>query len=161
MVRQRDGDKRIVWSAVALAALMAGIAYAFGIDYASSAGCPSVAITQGFTFVYGDVTVDATPVPPGTVVEARSPRGVTVGCQVVARPGAYDLMYVYGEETVEGTTIPGMRTGETIQFRVAGLAATPVPVLTWSGDWSSHDVALKAYGSLPQSTSIFLPLVTR
>ena len=53
-------------------------------------------------------------------------------------------MYVYGEETVAGTPIPGMRAGEPIAFAVNGVPATPNPVPTWINDWASHQVDLSA-----------------
>jgi hypothetical protein len=125
--------------------VLMGLAWSFGLGGAGLAGvCPTVQNTQKFTFLYGEVTINATPAPPGSVVEARSPRGDTVGCRVVENAGEYPLMYVYGEETVAGTPIPGMREGEVIAFAVDGVPATPSPVPTWTNDKASHQVDLSA-----------------
>jgi hypothetical protein len=63
--------------------------------------------------VYGEVKIAGTAAPAGTVVEARSPRGDTVGCKEVTTPGYYPTMYVYGEDNSQ-PPIPGMRAGETV-----------------------------------------------
>ena len=42
--------------------------------------CPPVANTPAWMIVYGTVTLDGSPAPEGTVVEARSPRSDPVGC---------------------------------------------------------------------------------
>ena len=123
--------------------------------------CPTVPSTQNYTFVYGAVLLDSAPAPAGSIVEARNPRGNTVGCQAIERDGEYGLMYVYGEQTVAGTPIPGMRNGEIVAFRVDGSGATPVPVLTWSNDWNSHLVDLYGHKATPTSTPAYLPLILR
>ncbi len=133
------------WALILGVLVLVGLAWSFGLRHVSSAGvCPPVQNTQKFTFLYGEVAINATPAPPGSVVEARSPRGDTVGCRVVDNAGEYPLMYVYGEETVAGTPIPGMREGEVIAFAVNGVPATPSPVPTWTDDKASHRVDLSA-----------------
>ncbi len=128
-----------------LVGIFLSMARSSSLGLASPAGvCPTVQATQRYTFLYGEVTLNAAPAPLGSVVEARSPRGDTVGCQVVENAGEYPLMYVYGEETVAGTTVPGMRTGEVITFAVNGQPATPNLVPTWANDWASHQVDLSA-----------------
>jgi len=125
--------------------VLVSLAWSFGFRHVGSAGvCPPVQNTQKFTFLYGEVAINATPAPPGSVVEARSPRGDTVGCRVVENAGEYPLMYVYGEEIVAGTPIPGMQEGEIIAFAVDGVPATPSPVPTWTNDRASHRVDLTA-----------------
>ena len=133
------------WALILGLLVLMGLAWSFGLGHARSAGvCPTVQNTQNFTFLYGEVTINATPAPSGSVVEARSPRGDTVGCRVVENAGEYPLMYVYGEETVAGIPIPGMRAGEVIAFAVDGTPATPNPVPTWTNDRASHQVDLSA-----------------
>lgn len=111
--------------------------------------CPTVPATQKYTFLYGSAVLDSLDATPGSVVEARNPRGNTVGCQTVAPAGKYALMYVYGEETVAGTPIPGMRSGESIAFALNGNLATAVPTVLWSNDWASHRVDLNARAPAP------------
>lgn len=106
--------------------------------------CPGIPGTQNYTFVYGQVTVGGSPAPAGAVVMAVNPRGDNVGCIVVAEAGQYPLMYVYGEQTVAGNLVPGMRNGETVAFEVDGVSATADPALAWSNDWASHEVDLAA-----------------
>lgn len=111
--------------------------------------CPPVAPTQYFTFVYGSVQLNSAAAAAGTIVEARSPRGDTVGCAVVESAGLYPLMYIYGEETLGGQTTPGMRTNEAVSFYVDGIAATPSPTFNWVNSWQSTRVDLAATGNTP------------
>lgn len=123
--------------------------------------CPAVQLTQQFSFLYGSVTLDALPAPAGSIVEAKNASGDTVGCQTVTVAGEYPLMYVYGEEIVEETTLPGMRDGELIAFTVNGQPATPAQAMVWRNDWSSHRVDLAAVGVPSASAVIYLPAVIR
>ena len=52
------------------------------------------------------------------------------------------MMYVYGEDSSASPPIPGMREGETVGFRVNGLATTASPLLVWHADAVSHFAAL-------------------
>lgn len=131
---------------VSLASLRATAVFAQGV-------CPPIQNTPAFTIVYGTVTVNGAPAAPGTVVEARSPRGDNVGCFIVADEGDYGGMYVYGEDNTVNPPIPGMRTGESVAFYVNGLAATASPSLAWSNDRDVHQVALSASGALPAAAA--------
>ncbi len=128
----------------------------------SSGTCPTVQNTLDFTIVYGPVTLDGVDAPVGTVVEARGPRGDTVGCFVVDQAGSYGTVYVYGEDTSITPTIPGMRDGEVIAFYVNDSLAEADPQSAWSNDRDFHEVALNAVSSIsPMSPKIYLPLVVR
>jgi hypothetical protein len=122
--------------------------------------CPPVQNTPNFTIVYGTVTINGAAAPAGTVVEARSPRGDTVGCFVIADAGDYGSMYVYGEDTSVDPTIPGMRDGETVDFYVNDVAATANPVLSWSNDRDVHQVDLSAEEATPTHTPTNTPTAT-
>ncbi|CAG0970195.1 hypothetical protein ANRL4_01203 [Anaerolineae bacterium] len=111
--------------------------------------CPTVQNTPYFTIVYGSVTLNGTDAPAGTAVEARSPRGDTVGCFVVNQAGSYGAMYVYGEDTSVLPPVPGMRNGELINFYVEGNPATATPQLTWVNDHDLHQVDLSAVPGPP------------
>ena len=113
----------------------------------ASGVCPTVQNTPSFTIVYGTAALNSQAAPLGTVVEARSPRGDTVGCFVVSTAGQYGTMYVYGEDTSVSPTIPGMRAGETIAFFINSVAASASPALTWSNDLNLHEVNLSATGT--------------
>lgn len=119
--------------------------------------CQPVSNTPFFIIVYGTVTIDGQPAAVGTVVEARNPRGDTVGCFEVTSAGNYGTMYVYGEDNSISPPIPGMRYGEVIAFYVNRVLATAVPTLTWSNDQDLHEVSLSATGTLlthtPTNTS--------
>lgn len=104
--------------------------------------CPVVANTPRFTIVYGNVLIDSSPAPIGTVVEARSPRGDTVGCFEVSTEGVYGTMYVYGEYSSVDPVVPGMRPGETVTFYIGGTLAEADPVLSWSNDQDLHEITL-------------------
>ena len=126
----------------------------------SDQACPPVTATQRFTFVYGAAILNGSPAPMGSVVEARSPRGHTVGCIAVETSGLYPLMYIYGEDTVGGETTPGMRTNETVDFYINGVPATSSPTFTWRDSWASTRVDLAASGDPPTPTSTPTPTKT-
>ncbi len=120
--------------------------------------CPTVQNTLDFSIVYGPVLLDGTDAPVGTVVEARSPRGDTVGCFIVNQAGNYGAVYVYGEDTSITPAIPGMRDSKVIAFYVNDSLAEADPQLVWSNDRDFHQVALDAISS---SSRIYLPLILR
>jgi hypothetical protein len=120
---------------------------------ASSNSCPNVESSLYFTIVYGSVTIDGAPAPTGTVVEARNPRGDTVGCGI-AQDGSYGTFYVYGEDTTVIPSIPGMRKGETITFYVDGQRATASPSLAWVNDHQVHLVDLEVSDLLTTPTVV-------
>lgn len=109
-----------------------------------AATCPPVQNTLKYTIVYGAVTVGGLAAPAGAVVEARNPRGETVGCFEVTEAGEYGAMFVYGEDTSVSPPIPGMRKDEVVAFLVDSAAAVSDPVLTWADDKSGHPVNLAA-----------------
>ncbi len=130
-----------------------------GLAAATGASSCQVTLTPFVSYYYGAVTVAGRPAPMGTVVEALNPRGEVVGCFEMAEEGAYGLMGVYGEDAASSPPIPGMREGETVSFRVAGLPAEPaLPPVTWSGDRDVHEVPL---GSDAQISVLYLPAVRR
>jgi len=100
--------------------------------------------TPYFSDVYGDVAILGEDAPAGTVIEARNPRGETVGCFVVGTAGQYGFMRIYGEDTTATPPIPGMRAGELVEFRVSGAVAFATPLLYWQADSASHRVDLNA-----------------
>ncbi len=100
--------------------------------------------TPYFTDAYGDVAILDQNAPVGTVIEARNPRGETVGCFVVSTAGQYGFMRIYGEDTTATPPIPGMRAGELVAFRVNGAPAVATPLLYWQADYSTHRVDLNA-----------------
>ncbi len=104
--------------------------------------CPDVQNTPLLTLIYGSVVVNGQNAAVGTIIEALSPRGDTVGCFEVTTAGSYGLMYVYGEDTSVTPAIPGMRVGETIAFYVDGTLAVATPELTWMNDKATHEVSL-------------------
>ena len=122
--------------------------------------CPPVQNTPYMTIAYGAVTVDGAPAPVGAVVEARSPRGDTVGCIVVATAGVYPLMQIYGEDVTAAPPIPGMREGETVAFYVDGRPATPSPSLVWHDDKDYHRVDLAVTGPTATPTATWTPTRT-
>jgi len=141
------------WRVILLALVIGLLAAPLWPGQIGHAGvCPPVQNTQKFTILYGSVTINAAAAPAGATVQARSPRGDTVGCQLTQDGGEYPLMYVYGEQTLSGITLPGMRNGEAIQILVAGVPATSTPVQVWANDWSSHQVNLAATVAAPPPT---------
>jgi hypothetical protein len=112
-------------------------------------GCPSVPPTPSFSIAYGTALLEGADAPVGTVVQAVNPRGDVAGCFEVTYAGHYGAMFVFGEDNSVQPPIPGMRPGETIIFRVAGLAASATPTLVWSNDHEVHEVALSASTPVP------------
>ncbi len=107
--------------------------------------------TPYFTDVYGDVAILGQGAPAGTMIEARNPRGDTVGCFVVGTTGQYGFMRIYGEDTTATPVIPGMRAGELVAFRVNGAPAAATPQLYWQADYATHRVDLNAGSITGQS----------
>jgi hypothetical protein len=125
--------------------------------------CPVVQATQRYTFAYGMISVDGSPVAIGAVIEARNPQGQTFGCTVVVNAGEYPLMYIFGTETVGGVSTPGMRPGELVTFVVDGVAATATPLLYWQNQWISHRIDLTVIAlpsPTPTNTPSFTPTAT-
>jgi hypothetical protein len=112
---------------------------------AAEGGCVAP-VTPFFTEVYGSLTIDEAPAPVGTVVQALSPRGDTVGCFTVETAGLYGFVRIYGEDTTATPPIPGMRDGELVTFRVDGALAVATPLFYWHDDKASHRVDLAAGG---------------
>lgn len=102
--------------------------------------------TPYFSEVYGSVIINDQPALAGTVIQAISPRGDTVGCFIVGSQGLYGFMRVYGEDASANPPIPGMRDGELAAFRVNGAPAVATPLLYWHDDHASHWVDLAAGG---------------
>ena len=127
---------------------------------AASGSCPPIQNTPFFTIAYGAVTIGGVAAPAGTVIEARSPRGDTVGCFVVSKAGKYGYMYVYGEDTSVTPPIPGMRNGEVIAFYVDGVESVADPALAWANDMDLHQVALSAQSVEPTLTPTSTPTAT-
>ena len=114
--------------------------------------CPVVPNTPKYTLAAGAVQFDGASAPAGTLVIALSPRGELVGCTEVSVPGHYGAMYIYGEDTSASPSIPGMREGESVGFRVNGLVAVASPVLIWYNDWVVHPITLTATSPTPTPT---------
>ena len=117
-------------------------------------GWCNVRQTPYFTDVYGDVAILSQGAPAGTVIEARNPRGDTVGCFVVGTAGQYGFMRIYGEDTTATPAIPGMRAGELVAFHVNGAPAVATPQLYWQADYATHRVDLNA-GSITGQSILF------
>jgi hypothetical protein len=121
-------------------------------------GSCDVLSTPYFTQFYGEVTVDAQPVPVGALVEAFNPRGDRVGCFEVTSPGLYGYMRVYGEDVSANPPIPGMRPGETVTFKVNGLTAQATGNTVWQDDKITRLVNLAAVSVTPEFW-IYLPVI--
>ena len=108
--------------------------------------CSGVIQTSAFSSFTGNVLIDGQPAPVGTLVEAYSLRGDKVGCVAVATAGLYPFMRVYGEEG----SLPGMRPGEPVLFKVNGVPAMVTsgsPI--WQNDHDTHAVNLAASSLAP------------
>jgi PKD repeat protein len=142
------------------ASLIVILAAAAGGGQAATAAphavCPPVQNTLDFTIAYGAVQINGAAAPAGAAVEARNPRGETVGCFVADTAGGYGLMYVYGEDVSVAPAIPGMRAGETVAFYVNGCPAAAAPALVWAGDKDSHRADLSAVCTPPPVASFTL-----
>lgn len=101
--------------------------------------------TPFFTEYYGTVTIDGSPAPAGTTVEAYSPRGDRAGCVEVTTAGYYPYMRVYREDPDANPPIPGMQSGDEVMFKVNGVVAQSDPSpITWTDDFGQHPVNLTA-----------------
>lgn len=115
----------------------------------TSDACSAVYNTPTFTFSYGDISIDGSLAPIGSLVEVKSPRGDLVGCAVVTTTGKYGSMTIYGEDTTISPSVPGMRTGERVTFYVNHNLATSSSNLTWSDDKDLHLINLSATSNVP------------
>lgn len=116
-------------------------------DAGAQDSCDALQLTPQFTIIYGSLTLDDDAAPAGTVVEAVTPRGELAGCFVVTAAGFYGAMYVYGEDATVSPTIPGMRSGESIQLRVNGVSADMSVALEWLDDRDLHAIDITARGA--------------
>jgi hypothetical protein len=122
--------------------------------------CGSLQSTRRMMMFFGAVTVGGSPAPVGAVVAGYSPRGALVLCTVIGSDGKYGVVPAYGEEAVGAVVIPGMRTAESVQFRVNGVAATPSVVKGFANDWQNntqHQVDLQAARPTPTRTATRVP----
>ena len=119
----------------------------------SAAAACSVQNTPNYTFAYGAVTLNDLAAPVGALIEAVNPRGMVVGCQAIDTPGILKYMKIYGEDVTVTPAIPGMRSGETVSFRINGTLATVTPALLWNNDKGEHEVQLSVSGPTPTFTS--------
>ncbi len=124
---------------------------------AAAGTCPAFENTPNFTIAYGTAVQGAAAAPFGSVVTAVSPRGDTVGCFVVSTAGYYGAIYLYGEDNSVSPAVPGMRSGETVRFKINGFDATASPGLTWANDKDFHQVNLSG----ETIRVIYLPLIAR
>lgn len=117
---------------------------------AVNTGC-FVQETPYFSETYGTVLIEDLNAPLGSVIQALSPRGDTVGCFTVTSEGNYGFMRIYGEDTSESPIIPGMRAGEMVEYRVNGAPAISSPLIYWNDDHASHRIDLNAGNITSQS----------
>lgn len=109
----------------------------------ANSGC-LVQETPYFSETYGTALISDENVPVGTVIQAVSPRGDTVGCFTVTNVGNYGFMRIYGEDSSAVPAIPGMRSGEMVRYLVNGVPAVASPLFYWSDDHIAHLVNLNA-----------------
>ena len=107
--------------------------------------------TPYFSETYGTVLISDNDAPIGSVIQAVSPRGDTVGCFTVTTAGNYGFLRIYGEDTTATPPIPGMRAGEMVGFKVNGASAVAAPLFYWSNDYAAHNVNLNAGNITGQS----------
>lgn len=102
-----------------------------------------IQMTPFFANYWGNLLIDGVQAPLGTQVKAYSPRGNLVGEFSVTYTGMYGYMRVYGEDNMFGASIPGMRAGEQVTFKVNGIPAVSSPsAVLWQNDPSTHEVGL-------------------
>jgi len=151
-------DGSIVVSIVRINALAGAMVNEIALEeetITSNAGC-EVQETPYFTEAYGAVLIQDAAAPVGSVVQAVSPRGDTVGCFTVNSAGDYGFMRIYGEDSSASPIIPGMRAGEIVSFRVNGAPAIASPTLYWGDDHASHNIDLNA-GNLSGHSILLQP----
>ncbi len=87
--------------------------------------CAGIVETGRWAIFWGAAsTLDGSPLPPGTVVEAFDPQGVRCGCAAAGAPGGYGPLLVYGDDPATPQD-EGATTGDRLRFRVQGLPAWP------------------------------------
>jgi hypothetical protein len=126
-----------------------------GAEEALESGCPGQP-TPYATLVYGTLSLNGAPAPPGTRVEVVTPRGEVAGCFVVERVGQYGLMHVYGADNTAQPPIGGFQEGELLRFRVDGIPADASVALSWQDDKAPHEVNLEV-----RLHSVYLPLILK
>jgi len=137
-------ERLLKWALVGAVFCGLGVGVAMDGDAARVLAQPTCVVqnTPFISYAYGSINVNGLSAPAGTLVEAKSPRGDTVGCAEVTVAGSYGAMPIYGEDTSVSPTIAGMRSGETVDFFINGVRANNIPVLLWSGDKDIHQTDL-------------------
>jgi hypothetical protein len=121
--------------------------------------------TKWVNFYGSDSTLNGVALPAGTYVAVYDPSGTQCGEFLVQDAGWYGLMACYGDESFTPED-EGALSGEPLVFRVAGQAATAVPVsqndaavspdtiVTWSGHHDLWQVELHAPAIVGPTLSI-------
>lgn len=102
-----------------LSALMCGV-----LLLASPSFADDPIPTPVWTDFYGTVSVEGSPAPIGSVVEAFDSTGVICGRFIVSRVGSYGFMPVYGDDSQTPSIDEGMTQGEVPSFTVNGVSAS-------------------------------------
>ena len=110
----------------------------------------SVNATPYRTLASGALTIVGQPAPAGTLVEALNRDNVPIGCAATTQAGVYPYLSIYGESG----SVPGMRAGELVKFRVNGLLAQAAPSLYWRDDRAAHTVNLALVSTQGQCTNL-------
>jgi hypothetical protein len=117
--------------------------------------CEGMTPTPYLTLIYGKVTVNGRPAPPGTRITVVTPEGTVAGCSVVQQSGLLPLTHVYGADNMGAQLFAGFQDGEAMTIYVNGIPASGT-ALTWQDDRVPHIVSLRV-----TRQSIYLPLVSR
>ena len=113
--------------------------------------------TNAWADYKGNVTFNGQPAAVGSVVDAYDPVGMHVGQYIVGISGAandsagiYGFMHIYGDDDLSDGIHTGALSGDSIEFKVNGIDATPSIVsgsLFWA-DQTQNDVTLDASAAI-------------
>ena len=106
-----------------------------------------------FMAIWGSLTVEGDPAPPGTVVEILDAEGTLAGRATVNHTGYYGFLPIYRDQPGTGVD-EGAETREWLSIRVNGNAAVEQVRWTTFGDVRRLDLQTSRVSTLPQLMSL-------
>ena len=112
---------------------------------------------------FGNLTVNGSSAPIGTVVEAFDPDGVMCGSYTVGTSGLYGFLHADRDDLTTPSVDEGANPGDSITLKVNGIIATTTIVsggLTWTSNGDQNNVDLAITGQTIAFTAVILPTDT-
>ena len=112
---------------------------------------------------YGNITLNGSPAPVGTIVEAYDPDGIMCGSYTVDTTGLYGFLHANRDDITTTGVDEGAVPGDSITLKVNGIIAVPTVIsggLTWTSNGAQNNVDLAITGQTIAFTAVSLPTDT-